>query len=388
MNFSNIAARPTITRTDLNGIDFENLAGTAAHEGVSPDAEWFGGESAPGGSYRPEADGKTRVYLYRRAQREPVATLGSWSSQVTWNKVAHVNAAFSGDGNRFYLLRGPQDQDSEDESSFTLHYVNLESYKKTISRYCAAGVPYFTHDPLTDDRYITFISVTHSDGVTPEGLITKIIQDEFPEHGYQYLDYPLDGRNAVTPGDTVTISISANENSTSSVIKGYVDWNQSFTFDDSGENVFTQGTADQVNPGNSSFTQSFTVPQNALAGDTLMRIRFNEISWEDPGPCGSRRKTTTYDLPIKVAFTGSNACVDADQIEANGDINGDINDAKDQWLGVEVTSQVNAILEADGDILSLLLTSPHERKDGVWYHSSDASDPKNRPQLTYVKGVM
>ena len=330
-----------IKRTNLNGIGIELLGGHGAHEGGSPDREWYGGEGAPEGAYSAESDGNTRVYLYKRGQRATVATLGKWDSNVTWSKVAHANPAFSGDSNRYFYLRGPLS--SSDETNFNLHYVNLESYKKTITRYCAAGEPYYTHRETEDDRYIKSVSVTQTDGTNQKVLIPNLTLNKFPEHGYQYLYYVSDSGNVVTPGDEVTISISASEKSRNTVIRGYVDWNQDFDFDETGETPFTQGSANMDNPDNRSFSKTFTVPMNALTGDTLMRVRFSDATFTDPGSCGSDNRTTTYDLPIKVG--GTNACVDADMIEANGDI-GDSDHAFDDDSGT--------------------VWSAHRRGAGVW----------------------
>ena len=305
-----------IRRRDLDGSEVEVLGGIGPHAGFSTDHQWVGGERSRGG-YEEDSDGKTRAALYKKGQVIPVAILGAWGSEVTWDGAAHVNPAFTNDGNRFYYLKGHQDDG--DLSYFALNYVNLESYKKTITRYCAAGEPYATHRDVQDDRYIKSVSITKADGGNQKVLIPKLSRglNEFPEHGYQYLYYLPHSENAVSPGNTVTVDISANDESTSSVIKGYVDWNQDFDFGDTGETVFTQGTEDQENPGNTSFTKTFTVPSDALAGDTLMRIRFHDATLNDPGSCGSNQRTTTYDVPIKVAHTGSNACVAAGLIEAS-----------------------------------------------------------------------
>ena len=304
-----------IKRINLRGWGFEVLGGDGAHEGGSPDLEWFAGESGPAGKYEEEDDGNTRVYLYARGTRKPIATLGRWGNGfLTWDRNAHANPAFSGDGNRLYYLR------SYSDGYFLLNYVNLESYKKTIRRYCGAGEPPYRHEASGDDRYIKSISITKTDtnGDNEKVLVPELTYDKFPDHGYQYLYHTPYHGAGVSGGDRVTVRIRASGDSKWSRIWAYVDWNQSFHHAGS-ELVFSQGRADQENPDNLSFTKTFTVPNNALAGDTLMRIRFYNASWSWPGLCGSDYKTTTYDIPIKVAYSGDNACVEADQIEASGD---------------------------------------------------------------------
>ena len=306
-----------VKRVNMDGYGTEILGGDGAHAGVSPDLEWVTGELAPGGAYEEDSDGDTNVYLYGRGVRKPVARLAKWDNgYLTWDRVAHANPAFSGDGNRLYYLRSY-------DHNFKLNYVNLESYKKTIKRYCATGVPFWSHVNIVDDRYIKSIEVTKTDenGANKKILVPKLTYDEYPEHGYQYLYHVPYSGVGVSSGDQVTVAITANDASIKSKIKGYVDWNQSFLFFADTELVFTKGSADQSNPSNLSFTKTFTVPVHALAGDTLMRIRFYH-AWDDnPGACGSKLRTTTYDLPIKVAYSGSNACWEGDQIEANTDEN-------------------------------------------------------------------
>jgi len=94
-----------IYRYDLYGEKLEMLGGTSTHVGASPDREWYVGESD---FYKPEADGFTRVYLYKRGHKKPVALLSEWdNAKITWTWVAHVNPSFSADGKRVYFVRAP-----------------------------------------------------------------------------------------------------------------------------------------------------------------------------------------------------------------------------------------------------------------------------------------
>ena len=313
---SMMGARPVVARYDLSGNWLENLGGTAAHEGASSDREWYAGEEAPDGAYEMMPDTGMRIRLYKRGQITPVATLSKWYSQITWDAVAHANPAFSADGNRLYFVRGHTDPS---EPMFNLHYVDLKAYKGTLSRYCGAGEPYYEHRVPQDERYITKISVknvTQDKFVVPEHLL----QNKYPSHGYDFLSFG-GAENTVALDDRVKVSIEASDKSRWSRIKAAVDWNQSGTFWSETEEVFTKGAADAENSGILSFNKNFTVPSNAMAGDTMMRIRFYEAEWSFPGYCGSKERTTTYDVPIRVAltFSNDNACRDADLIEANED---------------------------------------------------------------------
>ncbi|MDQ1296414.1 MAG: hypothetical protein QG611_392 [Bacteroidota bacterium] len=107
-----------IYRYDLNGNQIEMLGGTSTHVGGSPDRYWYIGES---GYYEPEKDGFTRVYLYKRGEKEPFALLSEWdNSKITWKWVAHVNPSFSKDGKRAYFIRALNDKDK-----FEAVYIDL-----------------------------------------------------------------------------------------------------------------------------------------------------------------------------------------------------------------------------------------------------------------------
>lgn len=98
-----------IYRYDLYGKKLEMLGGTSTHVGASPNREWYVGESD---FYKPEADGFTRVYLYKRGEKKPVALLSEWNNtKITWTWVAHVNPSFSTDGERVYFIRASNAED-------------------------------------------------------------------------------------------------------------------------------------------------------------------------------------------------------------------------------------------------------------------------------------
>ena len=107
-----------IYRYDLYGKKLEMLGGTSTHVGASPNREWYVGESD---FYKPEEDGSTRVYLYKRGEKKPVALLSEWkNTKITWTWVAHVNPAFSTDGKRVYFIRA-----SNAEDRYEAVFINL-----------------------------------------------------------------------------------------------------------------------------------------------------------------------------------------------------------------------------------------------------------------------
>ena len=115
-----------IFRFDTKGNPLEMLGGTSTHVGASPDRNWYVGESA---YYGPEEDGYTRVYLYQKGVREPVAILAEWkNSKITWKWVAHVNPSFSFDGKRIYFIRA-----SDIEDKFEAVYLEISEYLNSIN---------------------------------------------------------------------------------------------------------------------------------------------------------------------------------------------------------------------------------------------------------------
>jgi hypothetical protein len=115
-----------IARYNLDGNKTEILGGTSTHVGASPDRKWYVGEAA---FYKPEKDGFTRVYLYKRGIKQPFALLAQWkNSKITWDWVAHVNPSFSTDGNRVYFVRASNTEERFDAVSVDLS--KLKGYKR------------------------------------------------------------------------------------------------------------------------------------------------------------------------------------------------------------------------------------------------------------------
>ncbi len=107
-------------RYDLQGERIEVLGGVSCHTGITPDGMYYGGDR---GGYRKSEDGKTRVYVFKRGQMEPVALIGEWDFwHVTWGWVAHANPAFSCDGKRFYFTRATG-EDRFEACSFDMEVI-------------------------------------------------------------------------------------------------------------------------------------------------------------------------------------------------------------------------------------------------------------------------
>ena len=88
----------------------------------------------------------------------------------------------------------------------------------------------------------------------------------------------------VNAGDTHSLTIENGNVYTADDLGVWFDWNQDDDFDDAGENV----VCDIDNSGQGTF--SITIPSNATAGTTTMRIRMKWSGSDCGSPCG----TTTY----------------------------------------------------------------------------------------------
>ena len=92
-----------IARFSKDGDELEVLGGISNHMDGSPDRQLFAGDRCyPGFA--------THVYLYRRGDKNPIATYEMpQNEEVVWKKKVHANPAFSRDGNRLYFTRITED---------------------------------------------------------------------------------------------------------------------------------------------------------------------------------------------------------------------------------------------------------------------------------------
>ncbi len=86
-----------IGRFTKDGEELEVLGGISNHMDGSPDRRFFSGDRCyPGFA--------THVYLYRRGDKNPIATFEMAQNEETvWNKKVHANPSFSRDGKRLYF---------------------------------------------------------------------------------------------------------------------------------------------------------------------------------------------------------------------------------------------------------------------------------------------
>ncbi len=96
-----------------------------------------------------------------------------------------------------------------------------------------------------------------------------------------YTDFAAQSTN-VTVGQTLTLTVTpgiTSSNWSSNVVGGWIDWNRDGDFEDANEEVLMK------TPGTGGGTVSVTVPNNAQAGATKLRVRYRWFS--NPNPCGT-----------------------------------------------------------------------------------------------------
>ncbi|MCD4698800.1 MAG: T9SS type A sorting domain-containing protein, partial [Bacteroidales bacterium] len=98
-----------------------------------------------------------------------------------------------------------------------------------------------------------------------------------------YADY-TDLSTNLNPEETYDITVVNGTYYSTDDLGVWIDWNQDQDFDDAGENVVCESN----NGGQGTY--SFTVPADAVAGETRMRIRIKYYDSDCGDPCG----TTTY----------------------------------------------------------------------------------------------
>lgn len=88
--------------------------------------------------------------------------------------------------------------------------------------------------------------------------------------------------------------------------KAYIDYNNSNSFEPDGdEMIFEAGTIRQGTPEfNTGYTVEFTVPNDAVTGQSRLRFVFSDAWFPHPGPCGETAKGFSIDYAVEI--TGTN----------------------------------------------------------------------------------
>jgi len=133
----------------------------------------------------------------------------------------------------------------------------------------------------------------NADTVTTTGADTNLnYSGDQPANNYEFYTPETLG---VTSGNSFTLDITQSNNWSKS--KVWIDWNADGDFEDSGELAIEFGLDAQLNEG--PFSNSVTVPTDAVIGNTRMRIQTLD-AWVDYGLCGDVANQTTKDFKVTI----------------------------------------------------------------------------------------
>lgn len=176
----------------------------------------------------------------------------------------------------------------------------------SAQEYCT---PTGSHHPTQK----TFIKKAFTTGAVVDLLYPAT--GEISEQPTPVFNYLSETTMTVTPGSTFTLTVNGSDDLLWNVAEIYVDWNGDKDFEDTGEYIGEIGT-DANGSGNQNvktIVKAITVPDNATAGDTRMRIKYLD-SWHTNGatdmggadggkhnnPCGFVPKAICYDLNLTI----------------------------------------------------------------------------------------
>ncbi|MDO5980953.1 glycoside hydrolase domain-containing protein [Flavivirga spongiicola] len=135
-------------------------------------------------------------------------------------------------------------------------------------------------------------SLTTTGGINNINFSTS----QYPTTGYEYhtatkLSIPVGG------SFTLELQNSAASNCARTAV--WIDWNDDEDFEDTGEMVFSGGTANTCS-NTKSYTMPITAPNGVLWGEKRMRIQVKKSDLAIPAPCGTIDKTGTVDFNLEL----------------------------------------------------------------------------------------
>lgn len=121
----------------------------------------------------------------------------------------------------------------------------------------------------------------------------------------------------------------------------FIDWNHNYSFDDDGEQLFKVGEENKGNDEVVDFTRSIAVPDNAVVGETRMRIQFTDAWHKKTQPGHSHSAEDTIDKGGVYDFVVN---VEKGVLNAIGRVNADKAKAEVFTLqGIKLNKQVNEL---------------------------------------------
>jgi hypothetical protein len=153
----------------------------------------------------------------------------------------------------------------------------------------------------------------------------------------------------VTAGETETLSVTVNADS-SDYLSVFIDWNQNGSFSDPGEEYVLATSTSSDGP----FTQDITIPTDAVAGDTGMRVifRFDDA----PEPCTSFYFGEIEDYTVRVTNDSEGggevgeACFAEDFSDITSGNSTSTSGSSVQWFGNDNFPTVDRAYQAGGAV--------------------------------------
>ena len=145
---------------------------------------------------------------------------------------------------------------------------------------------------------VSYCSISGTGGYNADTVTTTGADNDLDYSGSQpngNYEFFTEQALGVSLGSLFTLELTQSNNWSKS--KVWIDWNTDGDFEDVGELVIEFGLDAQLNDG--PFSQSVTVPNDAVPGSTRMRIQTLD-AWVDYGLCGDVANQTTKDFKVSI----------------------------------------------------------------------------------------
>ena len=220
------------------------------------------------------------------------------SATTTVGAMGQRSSVFSMSG-RTYL------ENSFNDGFISMGIYTLGSFPNNeyfqVSNYSSTDKPYLEITYTSSAGYCTSVPIDdgYDDGITNVSFNT-INNTTSTNAGTEYTDFNSSGATTTILTDsTYDLNVSVNTDGNYTYYQRvWIDWNQDEDFDDPGES-YNLGTVDDATNGVSSLCPiSVTVPANAIAGSTRMRV---SSKWNNyPTPCENSFDGEVEDYTITV----------------------------------------------------------------------------------------
>lgn len=152
--------------------------------------------------------------------------------------------------------------------------TKVDYIEVTLDPYCDASSTGTNYENITN---VTFGTINNNSGSDGYADYTSIVTD-------------------VNMADTYTFSVSYDQNYSSDEVIVWIDWNQNHIFEDTEKYDVASGSG-----GNSPYTLDITIPTDAIAGSTRMRVRLHDTSaGPNSTPCGDSSWGEVEDYTVNV----------------------------------------------------------------------------------------